>query len=165
MTYCVSVCCENIIQNLFVPVKQLPPHTLVCVYNYYGWYLLKTYQGSINVFWIIYKLHLHLFFCPSLRMVIFCHSSAFVWKMEEGRLLYAKQQTISHNIFYSHQIYAFLAFDFCRFCVVFPFPPQRPMTSDFEGFSIPDFIYYIYFPILILEKHKVNNDKLKIANK
>ena len=26
------------------------------------------------------------------------------------------------------------------------------MTSDFEGFSIPDFIHYIYFPILILEK-------------
>ena len=31
----------------------------------------------------------------------------------------------------------FLAFDFCRFCVVIRFfssPPQRPMTSDFEGF-------------------------------
>ena len=26
--------------------------------------------------------------------------------------------------------------------------PQRPMTSDFEGFSMPDFIHYIYFPIL-----------------
>ena len=26
------------------------------------------------------------------------------------------------------------------------------MTSDFEGFSIPDFIHYIYFPILIIEK-------------
>ena len=24
------------------------------------------------------------------------------------------------------------------------------MTSDFEGFAIPDFIHYIYFPILIL---------------
>ena len=35
---------------------------------------------------------------------------------------------------------------------VFSSPPQRPMTSDFEGFSIPDFIHYIYFPILILEK-------------
>ena len=33
--------------------------------------------------------------------------------------------------------------------------PQRPMTSDFEGFSIPDFIHYIYFPILILEKEAV----------
>ena len=29
------------------------------------------------------------------------------------------------------------------------------MTSDFEGFSIPDFINYIYFPILILEKEPV----------
>jgi len=28
------------------------------------------------------------------------------------------------------------------------------MTSDFEGFSIPDFIPYIY-PILILEKEPV----------
>jgi len=26
------------------------------------------------------------------------------------------------------------------------------MTSDFEGFSIPDFIHLIYFPIFILEK-------------
>ena len=29
------------------------------------------------------------------------------------------------------------------------------MTSDFEGFSIPDYIHYIYFPILILEKEPV----------
>ena len=29
------------------------------------------------------------------------------------------------------------------------------MTSDFEGFSIPDFIRYIYFPILIHEKGPV----------
>ena len=29
------------------------------------------------------------------------------------------------------------------------------MTSDFEGFSIPDFIHYIYYPILILEKEPV----------
>ena len=38
---------------------------------------------------------------------------------------------------------------------VFSSPPQRPMTSDFEGFSIPDFIHYIYFHILILEKEPV----------
>ena len=43
-----------------------------------------------------------------------------------------------------------LAFDFYRLLT-----PQRPMTSDFEGFSIPDFIHYIYFPILILEKEPV----------
>jgi len=33
---------------------------------------------------------------------------------------------------------------------VFSSPSHRPMTSDFEGFSIPDFIHYIYFPILIV---------------
>ena len=33
----------------------------------------------------------------------------------------------------------------------FSSPPQRPMTSDFERFSIPDCIHYIYFPILIIE--------------
>ena len=38
---------------------------------------------------------------------------------------------------------------------VFSSPPQRQMTADFEGFSIPDFIHYIYFPILILEKEPV----------
>jgi len=30
-----------------------------------------------------------------------------------------------------------------------------PATSDFEGFSIPDFIHYIYIPILILQKEPV----------
>ena len=38
---------------------------------------------------------------------------------------------------------------------VFSSPPQRPMTSDFVGFSIPDFIHYIYFPSSILEKEPV----------
>ena len=48
----------------------------------------------------------------------------------------------------------FRFFRFCRFCIVpfFSSPPQRPMTSNFEGFSILDFIHYIYFPFLILEK-------------
>ena len=48
-------------------------------------------------------------------------------------------------------LYIFLAFDFCRFCMVIRFfssTPQRPMTSDFEGLSIPDVIHYIYFPYL-----------------
>ena len=47
--------------------------------------------------------------------------------------------------------------DMCMyiFKIVFSSPPQLPMTSNFEGFSIPDFIHYIYFPILILEKEPV----------
>ena len=31
---------------------------------------------------------------------------------------------------------------------VFSFPPQRPMTFEFEGFSVPDCIHYIYFSYL-----------------
>ena len=34
---------------------------------------------------------------------------------------------------------------------VFSSLPQWPMTSNFEGFSIPDFIHYSYIPILILD--------------
>ena len=45
----------------------------------------------------------------------------------------------------------FLAFDFCRYCVVIRFFHPRN-DHDFEGFSIPDCIPYIYFLILILEK-------------
>ena len=51
----------------------------------------------------------------------------------------------------------FLAIDF-RFCVVIRFFHPRhngQMTSNFEGFSIPDFIHYIYILILILEKEPV----------
>jgi len=29
------------------------------------------------------------------------------------------------------------------------------MTSDFEGFSSPDFIHYIYVPVLTFEKEPV----------
>ena len=42
----------------------------------------------------------------------------------------------------------FLAIDFLsvlRGHLVFSSPPQRPMTSDFEGFSIPDVIHFIFF--------------------
>ena len=53
-------------------------------------------------------------------------------------------------VFFSVQLLSVL-----RGHTVFSSPPQRPMTSDFEGFSIPDFIHYIYFPILILEKEPV----------
>ena len=49
--------------------------------------------------------------------------------------------------------YFFLAFDFCR--SYFSSPPQRPMTSDFEGCSTPDCIHYIFYPIFILEKEPV----------
>ena len=61
--------------------------------------------------------------------------------------------TIFYFIFFN-----FLAFDFCRSAWFFRFIHPRhigqwPPTS--KGFSIPDFIHYIYFPILILEKEPV----------
>ena len=40
----------------------------------------------------------------------------------------------------------------CRFFVVIRFFIPATTANDFEGFSITDFIHYIYFPILILEK-------------
>ena len=42
-------------------------------------------------------------------------------------------------------LFCFLAFNICRFCVVIRFfssPPQRPMTSDFEGF-----FYLRFYPL------------------
>ena len=53
-------------------------------------------------------------------------------------------------VFFSVRLLSFL-----RVHSFFPSPPQRPMTSDFEGFSIPDFIHYIFFPILILQKEPI----------
>ena len=51
----------------------------------------------------------------------------------------------------------FLAFDFCRFCVVIWFFIPATTANDLRlrRISIPDFIHYIYFPILILEKQPV----------
>ena len=54
-------------------------------------------------------------------------------------------------------LFVFLAFDFCRFCVVirvFSSPPQRPMTSDFEGF-LYQILSITLFSYLILEKEPV----------
>ena len=60
-------------------------------------------------------------------------------------LIYSKVQLVFLFIFY-RSTFVGSAWPF-----VFSSPPQRPMTSDFKGFSIPDFIHYIYFPLLILE--------------
>ena len=52
----------------------------------------------------------------------------------------------------------FLAFHFLsvlRGHSVFRSPPQRPMTSDLEGFSIQDVIHYNFFPNLIIQKEPV----------
>ena len=61
---------------------------------------------------------------------------------------------------YNGILFFFLAFDFLlllRGHSVFSSPPQWPMTSDFEGFSIPDFIHHIFLPILTLQKEPVSS--------
>ena len=72
-------------------------------------------------------------------------------------LFNSKQNTFASLFVHSKQgqssNFVFLVFDFWH--SFFSSPPQRPMTSDFEGFPIPDFIHYIYCPIFILEKEPV----------
>ena len=87
------------------------------------------------------------------------------WK--KGGTLNVDECTVSktltrHSWIHYTDCYSFLAFDFCRFCVFirgFFIPPQRLVTSDFEGFSIPDFIHYIYFPIYVVYLCPINCGK------
>ena len=53
-----------------------------------------------------------------------------------------------HTFFFTVRLLSVLLLSVLRGHSVFSSPPQRPMTSDFEGFSIPDFIHYIYFAVL-----------------
>ena len=62
---------------------------------------------------------------------------------------------LTKNLYINIPFFIFLFFYFSvrlfsvlRGHSVFSSPPQRPMTSDFEGFSNPDFIHYIYFSYL-----------------
>ena len=52
-------------------------------------------------------------------------------------------------------VFFFLTYVGSAWSFVFFIPATTPMISDFEGFSIPDFIHNIYFSILILEKEPV----------
>ena len=73
------------------------------------------------------------------------------YKMEKWAVHKMDHKEMVRSVFF------FLAFDLSvlRGHSVFSSPPQQSMTSDFDGFSIPDFIHYIYFPISILEKEPV----------
>ena len=100
-------------------------------YSRYNWNLCSSYSRT------------HLTICTCLR--------CWCYDLCGGRWYY----TWSSNLV---SCYIYLELFFLAFCVViwfFTSPPQRPMTSDWEGFSIPDFIHYIYFPILIPEKEPV----------
>ena len=92
------------------------------------------------------------------QYILYSNSDFIYWKINDTRHVH-----ITHVLTAVMSI--FLLFYFFKISVrllsvlrghsVFSSPPQRPMTSDFEGFSIPHFIHYIYFPILTLEKEPV----------
>jgi len=65
----------------------------------------------------------------------------------DAMAILAKSSAELLNHFFSVRLLSVL-----RGHLFFSSPPQRPMTSDFERFSIQDVIHYIYFPIFILEK-------------
>ena len=62
---------------------------------------------------------------------------------------------LQFNLLVTHFFFSVRLLSVLRGHLFFSSPSQRPMTSDFEGFSIPDFIHYIYLTILILEKEPV----------
>ena len=81
--------------------------------------------------------------------------SLYTWKAPFGRLCWYAESEFKwffyiFFIFFSVRLFVGSAWSFG-----FSSPPQRPMTSDCEGFSIPDVIHYIFFPNLILEKEPV----------
>ena len=89
----------------------------------------------------------------------------FWWHQPRSNLPARDKSSMARRFLNSRILGTYLNSFFCFFSVrlwavlrghsVVSSPPQRPMTSDFEGFSIQDFILYIYFPILILEKEPV----------
>ena len=98
--------------------------------------------------------------CPRLTLRIMFLKNTTIFDSIIPNTMYRSRKT--ENL--SHKKYSCCCFSFffsirllsvLRGHSVFSSPPQRPMTSDFIGFSIPDCIHYFYFPILILEKEPV----------
>ena len=65
-------------------------------------------------------------------------------------VVWVRGNLMRHNCFFSVRLLSVL-----RDHSVFSSPPERPMTYDFAGFSIPDLIHYIFCPIFILQKEPV----------
>ena len=62
----------------------------------------------------------------------------------------------------------FLAFDFCRFCVVIRLcssPPQRPMTSDFDGFLYQFLSITLYSNLNSWERASISLFNVEALNK
>ena len=104
---------------------------------------LQTPELSCNMFYLYIRVFFPLAFSHELK---YCFREYFF-------LIFSR---MVNNYIY---IYKYIFFFSVRLLSVlrghsfFSSPPQRSMTSDFEGFSIQDFIHYIYFPILILEQN------------
>ena len=77
-------------------------------------------------------------------------NTSLIWPNFSSSLVIS--DLIIHNLFtFKKNLFSVRLLSVRRGHLGFSSPPQRPMISDFEGFSIPDFIHYIYLSILILE--------------
>ena len=94
--------------------------------------------------------------------IIYCRRNGLICKISYTRIFDFEWHSFSTDIehlqlifFYFFYFFSVRLLSVLRGHSFFSSSPQRPMTSDFEGLSIPDFIHYIYLPILILEKESV----------
>ena len=76
--------------------------------------------------------------------------SAWIQTIAFFSVVWVRGNLMRHNCFFSVRLLSVLR-DHSRFSST----PERPMTYDFEGFSIPDLIHYIFCPIFILQKEPV----------
>ena len=89
-----------------------------------------------------------------------CQLNTNVYEIRSENSMYLIKGSIYKHFFLFLIFNLFILFIFfggggsldLAFVLISPSPPQRPITSDFEGFSIPESVHYIYFPILILEE-------------
>ena len=73
-------------------------------------------------------------------------------------------QQLNNNLFLKYVLKYFFSvrlLSVLRGHSVFSSPPQRPMTSDFDGFSFPDFIHYHDFTIELIYIEGLMEDLLK----
>ena len=119
------------------------------IYNYL---FIITSLFFVVFFWflafdIIHQLFYNILFLHLLTTVMFLWGSCYEFC------------PIFNSTIYLYLKKMFLAFDFCRFCVVIRFfssLPQRPLwPQTSKDFPPQIFIHYIYFPILFLQKEPV----------
>ena len=119
----------------------------------------------ICIIWLCY-LFVYVWY-NSVCRVVWCWSLPYMYNLFEHVMLLADYYLLyklnydiqvcdtnswistSHAALFRGYVVAFFIFSVRLLSVlcghsVFPSPPQRPMNSDFKGFSIPDFIHYIF---------------------